>query len=745
MPDLLLELFCEEIPAHMQRQAADDLKSKITNALVELNLTYEGAVAHVTPRRLCLHIAGLAAKSADIVEQKKGPKVGAPDAAVQGFLKSTGLSSIDQAQIQSDPKKGDFYIAHIERAGRDTKLILSEIITKTVRDFPWPKSMRWGAASLQGASLRWVRPLHSIIATFGTDTETPDIIDINIDGIVAGDITHGHRFMSSKPVQARRFDDYVAQLEQNFVILDFERRKDFIRNDAKTLAFAQGLEVVEDEGLLNEVAGLVEWPVVLMGEFDKSFLDVPAPVIRTTIRANQKCFVLRDAKSALTNKFLIVANIKASDGGTEIIRGNERVVAARLSDAKFFFDQDKKTALLERAKKLETITFHEKLGTQTERVARIAALARVIAPLVGADADKAELAAKLAKADLVTEMVGEFPELQGFMGKTYALAEGVDADVAAAIEDHYKPVGPSDSVPTNPVSIAVALADKLDMLTGFWAIDEKPTGSKDPFALRRAALGVIKLITVNNLKLDIISFLQISVIYNKLSLRSKHAFKIYNQSLAEQNSDKTDYQKLDEDLNDEIRKIKDYFESDQKVIASNLLEETISLLDFFHDRLRGQLREQGLRHDVIDAVLALEGQDDLLIIVRRAEALDAFLKTDNGKALQAGVTRAFNILKIEEKKDGAAYNGNDAALLSLPEETALHEAITSAKADIETALQKDGFTAAMTALAGLRAPIDSFFDKIMVNEEPHRAARLGLLARIRALTSQIADFSKLEG
>ena len=701
MPDLLLELFCEEIPARMQQRAAEDLKSKITNALVELNLTYEGAVAHVTPRRLCLHIAGLAARSADVVEQKKGPKVGAPDAAVQGFLKSAGFSSLNDAQIESDPKKGDFYVANIKRTGRDTTQILSEIITKTVREFPWPKSMRWGAASAQPGSLRWVRPLHSILCTFGTENETPEIVDINIDSIIASDVTYGHRFLSSAPVQARRFDDYVAALEQNFVILDRERRKDIIRSDAKTLAFAQGLEVVDDEGMLDEVAGLVEWPVVLMGEFDKNFLGVPAPVIRTTIRANQKCFVLRGSDGQLTNKFLIIANIKASDGGNEIVRGNQRVVAARLSDAKFFFEQDKRIPLLQRAKKLATITFHEKLGTQCERVARIAALAREIAPLVGADPDKAALAATLSKADLVTEMVGEFPELQGFMGKTYALFEGIEPDVAAAIEDHYKPAGPSDSVPTNPISIAVALADKLDMLIGFWAIDEKPTGSKDPFALRRAALGVIRLATENALRINLHPFLD-------SRFRGNDKFLPVIAGL------------------------------DPAIHAKDLLS-------FFHDRLRGQLREQGLRHDVIDAVLALPDQDDLLMVVKRIEALDAILKTDNGKALQAGVTRALNILKIEEKKDGKTYTGETENHLTLPEENTLDAAITQAEQNVSNALQNDNFTAAMTALAELRAPIDAFFEKVMVNEAPHRKARLSLLAGIRALTSQMADFSKLEG
>ncbi|MBI3275522.1 MAG: glycine--tRNA ligase subunit beta, partial [Methylocystis sp.] len=542
MPDLLLELFCEEIPARMQSQAAADLQRLVTGALVERGLKYEGAAAFATPRRLALHIAGLPARQPDAREEKKGPRVGAPKAAIQGFLRSAGLASLDQTRIEKDAKKGAFHVAVIERAGAATIDLLAEILPDVIKSFPWPKSMRWGAASARPDALRWVRPLHSILATFGAQTETPEIVRFSVDGIDAGNRAWGHRFMAPEPIEARRFDDYVAALEKAKVVLDAARRRDIILHDARNLALAQGLELVEDAGLLEEVAGLVEWPVVLMGAFDASYLALPPEVIRATIRVNQKCFVLRhprasrlaslapqhedDGKNtqhessphpeappqaaskdeggdALANRFILVANIEASDHGATIVAGNERVVAARLADAKFFYETDLKIPLEDRLPKLDHIVFHEKLGTQGERVKRIAALARELAPIVGADADKAERAAKLAKADLVTEMVGEFPELQGLMGRYYAAAQGEDASVAAAIEEHYKPLGPNDRAPSDRVSIAVALADKIDTLVGFWAIGEKPTGSKDPYALRRAALGVIRLVLENGVRINL--------------------------------------------------------------------------------------------------------------------------------------------------------------------------------------------------------------------------------------------------
>src|SRR5476649_370385 len=498
MPDLLLEFLSEEIPARMQARAAEDLKKIITDRLVAAGLVYEGAKAFATPRRLALSVHGVPMHQPDVKEERKGPKVGAPEQAIAGFLRAAGLTSIDQAKVQAD-KKGDFYVAVIEKTGKPALDVIADMMPEIIRTFPWPKQMRWGEGRLT-----WVRPLHSIIATFGPETEEPEIVKFEVDGIAASNETRGHRFMAPAPFKVRRFDDYIAALEKAKVVLDPAGRMDTIRADAKNLAFAQGFELVEDEGLLAEVAGLVEWPVTLMGSFDKAFLDIPGEVIRATIRTNQKCFVLRDPQTAkLVNKFIMVANIEASDGGKGIVTGNERVIRARLSDAKFFYDTDLKTKLEDRLPKFEQIVFHEKLGTQAERIERIVALAKELAPLVGADVAKVKRAARLCKADLLTEVVGEFPETQGLMGKYYAEAQGEDEAVACACEDHYKPKGPDYLVPGDPVSIAVALADKIDTLAGFWAIDEKPTGSKDPYALRRAALGVIRIILDNKIRLKL--------------------------------------------------------------------------------------------------------------------------------------------------------------------------------------------------------------------------------------------------
>ncbi len=499
MPDLLLEFLSEEIPARMQARAADDLKKMVTDRLVNAGLVYEGAKAFATPRRLALTVHGVPARQPDQREEKKGPRVDAPEKAIAGFLKAAGLGSIDEAKVEKDPKKGDFYVAVIEKAGRPALDVIGEMIPEVVRGFPWPKSMRWGSGRLT-----WVRPLHSIIATFGPETEEPEIVHFEIDGIKSGDETRGHRFMAPDAFKVRRFDDYVAKLEAAKVVLDPARRAEMIANDARNLAFAQGFELVEDEGLLAEVAGLVEWPVTLMGSFDEAFLSIPDEVIRSTIRANQKCFVLRDPQTAkLVNRFILVANEEATDGGKAIVAGNERVIRARLSDAKFFWDTDLKTKLEDRLPKFEQIIFHEKLGTMAERIARIGSLSAELAPMVGADVSKAQRAAQLCKADLLTEVVGEFPDLQGLMGRYYAEAQNEDESVAHALEDHYKPKGPDDMVPADPVAIAVALADKLDTLVGFWLIDEKPTGSKDPFALRRAALGVIRIVIENELRLPL--------------------------------------------------------------------------------------------------------------------------------------------------------------------------------------------------------------------------------------------------
>lgn len=730
MPDLLLELRSEEIPARMQRKAAGDLKKLVTDALVEAGLTYEGAREYWTPRRLTLDVRGVDASSKDVNEERKGPRTDAPEKAIQGFLRGASLSSIEEAETRSDPKKGDFYVAVIKKPGRPAEEIIAEVMPGIVRNFPWPKSMRWGPASREPGSLRWVRPLQSILCTFGPETEEPVVVDFEISGIRSGNTTAGHRFHAPDSFTVRRFDDYVDKLEKAHVILDAERRKDMIRTDAENRAFALGLEVVPDEGLLEEVSGLVEWPVVLMGTFDEAFLAIPPEVIQLTIKVNQKCFVTRPIGSdtKLSNHFVLVSNIEASDGGEEIARGNGKVVRARLSDALYFWETDQadlpdldslkpsaETFGLDLAKPLDQrmakldalgVTFHAKLGTQGERVQRIAALAEAIAGEIAAqvtgngvaaseDAFAAgELrstvrrAAVLSKADLPTEAVGEFPELQGLMGRYYAKLQGEHPSVQAAIEEHYKPLGPGDQVPRDPVAICVALADKLDMLVGFWAIDEKPTGSKDPYALRRAALGVIRILVENRLVLNFCRF----------------------------------------DIPDD-------------------------LLAFFHDRLKVQLRDSGARHDLVDAVLSGSGEqanDDLLDITRRVEALGAFLGSEDGQNLLAGYRRAANILAAEEKKGttiGAEFDADWIAANGEHEEKVLAGAIDRAEIEVAEALETRDYGQAMAGLSKLRAPVDAFFDKVLVNadDETVRANRLALLARIRAACEKVADFSKISG
>src|SRR5665647_947023 len=743
MPDLLLEFLSEEIPARMQARAADDLKKIVTDRLVAAGLVYEGAKAFATPRRLALSVHGVPARQPDIKEEKKGPRVGAPAGAIAGFLKAAGLKSIDQANVQPD-KKGDFYVAAIEKQGKPALDVLAEMIPEVVRGFPWPKSMRWGSGRLA-----WVRPLHSIIATFGPETEEPEIVRFEVGDIKSGNETRGHRFMAPGAIKVRRFDDYVASLEKAKVVLDPARRADMIHADAKNLAFAQGFELVEDAGLLAEVAGLVEWPVTLMGSFDEGFLEIPGEVIRATIRTNQKCFVLRDPQtSKLVNKFILVANIEASDHGKAIVAGNERVIRARLSDAKFFYETDLKTRLEDRLPKFAHIVFHEKLGTQAERIARIVALAGQFAPIVGADLAKAERAAQLCKADLLTDVVGEFPELQGLMGKYYAEAQGEDEAVAHACEDHYKPKGPDDLVPGDPVSIAVALADKIDTLVGFWAIDEKPTGSKDPYALRRAALGVIRIVIDNALRLPLRTQLwrHFGTVGRDEALAEAIAVlhPLHEQIVELSATDIELAVKLEVLISESSKRPP----RPVLVQAHSYLAQTRDLLAFFADRLKVQLREQGARHDLADAVFALGGQDDLLMIVRRVEALGKFLDTDDGKNLLAGVKRASNILRIEEKKDNKSYSGvPDAKLLAGPEEKALHDAVATAKKDASAAVAKEDFAAAMTAMAKLRPFVDAFFDKVTVNvdDKAVRENRLKLLNEIREATRAVADFSKIEG
>ncbi|WP_182084700.1 glycine--tRNA ligase subunit beta [Aureimonas sp. ME7] len=707
MPDLLLELRSEEIPARMQRKAAGDLKKAVTDAFVGAGLTYEGAREYWTPRRIALDIRGLDARSKDTREERKGPRTDAPEKAIEGFLKSAGLSSIEEAHRHSDGKKGEFFVAVIEKPGRAAEEIVAEVMPAIVRDFPWPKSMRWGAASAKPGSLRWVRPLQSILCVFGPENGETAVVDFEVSGIRSGDRTVGHRFHAPAEFKVRRFEDYISQLEKAYVVLDAERRKEIIRTDADNLAFAQGLEVVPDDGLLEEVSGLVEWPVVLVGQFDEAFLTIPSEMIQSTIRANQKCFVTRERGSErLANRFLMVANVEASDHGAEIARGNGKVVRARLSDALYFWQTDQANlpdlAALEtsaadlgldlakpldqRMAKLDAlgVTFHAKLGTQGQRVRRIVDLAGVLAPLVGADGAAARRAALLAKADLTTEAVGEFPELQGLMGQKYAALQGEAEAVQAAVVDHYRPQGPGDRVPTDPVAIAVALADKLDTLVGFWAIDEKPTGSKDPYALRRAALGVIRIILDNELRLKL-----------------------------------------------------------------GTLLTSGDLLSFFHDRLKVQLREGGSRHDLLDAVLGgeAEGQDDLLDVARRVNELGRLLATEEGANLLAAYRRAANILAAEEKKGTQVAVSVDSSLLQEVEEKELASAIERAEGELAAAVETEDYANATSALARLRAPADAFFDKVLVNAEDERvrANRLALLARIRSASSKLANFDRIAG
>jgi glycyl-tRNA synthetase beta chain len=779
MPDLLLELFSEEIPARMQGRAAEDLRKAVTDRLVAAGLAYDGAKAFVTPRRLALSVHGVPVRQPDVREEKKGPRVGAPANAIAGFLKAAGLKSIAEAKVQPD-KKGDFYVAAIEKPGRPAIEVIGEILPDVIKNFPWPKSMRWGEQSKQAGALAWVRPLHSIVATFGPETEDPDVVAFSVDGIAAGNETRGHRFLAPEPFTVRRLDDYATKLAKAKVVLDAERRRDIIVTEAKQLAFAQGLELVQDDGLLNEVAGLVEWPVVLMGSFDQKFLQSPEEVIRATIRNNQKCFVLRQSVSSplvgvgreggreanlgadgskqsspsarsfptptptpphkgegrFVNKFILVSNLETEDGGKAIVAGNERVIRARLSDAKFFYDTDLKTRLEDRLPKFKDIVFHEKLGTQAERIERIEQLAAELAPMVGADVEKAKRAALLCKADLLTEMVGEFPELQGTMGKYYAEAQGEDEAVAHACEDHYKPRGPDDLVPSDPVSIAVALADKIDTLVGFWAVDEKPTGSKDPYALRRAALGIIRLLVENNARVPLWGVFR------------NHAIGIHKCALGD------DGDLLDElyDLAHDARNPAEFPNSLGTTLAENYLKLIVrsidDLLSFLADRLKVQLREQGARHDLVDAVFALEGQDDLLLIVRRVEALGKFLDTEDGRNLLAGYKRAANIIRIEEKKDGREYTGTpDRNLYKQDEERNLAYEMERAKLGTARAIENEDFEGAMGHLSRLRPFVDAFFDKVTVNvdDQPLRENRLKLLNQIRAATRTVADFSKIEG
>jgi glycyl-tRNA synthetase beta chain len=676
MPDLLIELFSEEIPARMQAKAAADLKKLITDGLIDAGLTYAGAGAFSTPRRLALSVEGLAAESPDTSEERKGPKVGAPDGAIEGFCRGAGVSR-DSLEAR-DTGKGEVYFAVIEKPGRKAADVITEVLEATIKNFPWPKSMRWGMGTL-----KWVRPLHSIICIL-SDEAGAQVVPVSVEGITSSDTTRGHRFMAPDVFSVTSFVNYEAKLKRAKVILRADERSDLIWSEASNQAFAAGLELVEDKGLLAEVAGLVEWPVPLMGTIADDFLSLPPEVLTASMREHQKFFSVRD-KSGQVVRFVTVANRETADQGATILAGNQKVLFARLSDAKFFWENDLRIAKAggqDWLDALKNVTFHNKLGTVAELVDRMAALSREIAPLVDADPDEAEAAARFAKADLSSEMVYEFPELQGLMGHYYAGHAGLSDAVANAAQDHYSPLGPSDDVPTAPVSVAVALAEKIDKLTGFWAIDEKPTGSKDPFALRRAALGVIRLVLENDLTL-------------KLSTLIKG-----------------------EDL-----------------------------LSFFHDRLKVFLKDEGISHDVIDASLAMPGNDDLLLLVNRAKALGAFLKTDDGGNLIQGFKRANNILSQAEDKDGVEYSyGADIKFAEDDTEKALFKALDAADANIAPAMAAEDFATAMSAMADLRAPIDAFFETVQINADSEvlRRNRLNLLHRIRTICLSVADLRKLE-
>ena len=739
MPDLLIELFSEEIPARMQAKAAADLQKLVTDGLVDAGLTYAGAAAFHTPRRLTLSINGLSGESPDTREERKGPKVGAPDQAIDGFLRGAGVARED-LDVRDD-KKGQVYFAVIAKKGRKADAIVAEVLDTTIRSFPWPKSMRWGAGSL-----RWVRPLHSILCIL-SDEAGAQVVPLDVDGIVAGNTTRGHRFMGPDAFSVTGFDDYEAKLKRANVILRADERAEMIWHEATNQAFAQGLEVVDDKSLLAEVAGLVEWPVVLLGEIGKDYLNLPPQVLQTSMKEHQKFFSVRNGKTGRIEKFVTVANIETADQGATILAGNQKVLSARLADAKFFWENDLRVAkdgMKIWLQSLENVTFHNKLGSQAARIERIAALAKDIAPLVKADAALAEKAARVAKADLSSEMVYEFPELQGLMGRYYSAEAGLDPAVAAACEEHYSPLGPTDDVPIAPVSVAVALADKIDLLTGFWAIDEKPTGSKDPFALRRAALGVIRLVLANDVRTRLDQSIDAQLVRHKIAINGNaldagelDGLNALLQEIAEHGV-----------FGAAIDAVHDQLSKKSKAVAEKIPDVSSDLLAFFHDRLKVFLRDEGIRHDVIDACLAMPANDDLTLLVNRARALQAFLQTDDGENLLQGFKRANNILTQAEEKDGVEYSfGADVKFAEDPSEKALFAALDKAEKTITPAMEAEDFGAAMTAMAALRAPIDAFFTDVQVNADSSvvRRNRLNLLNRIRTICLGVADLTVVEG
>ena len=772
MPDLLLELFSEEIPARMQARARDDLRRLVTDGLVEAGLTYASAGAFSTPRRLVLTLDGLSAQSRPQHEERKGPSIDAPRAALEGFLKAFGLNHpsatahVDSLALPGlggsielngvkfenrDVRGKQFYFAIWEKPGRPASEIVAEVVEQVIRSFPWPKSMRWGSGSL-----RWVRPLHSILCLL-SDEGGAEVVPLEVDGIAAGNTTAGHRFMAPARFAVSSFDDYRARLRRAFVVLDPAEREAQIWHDAATTAFAQGLEVVPDAGLLAEVAGLVEWPVVLMGSIGADFLGLPPEVLQTSMKEHQKFFSVRNPGTGRIERFITVANRETADHGVTILAGNQKVLAARLSDARFFWENDlrvvQSVGLEGMAAGLANVTFHNELGSEAERVERIAALAHEIAPMVGASPDLAEKAAMVCKADLQSAMVGEFPELQGTMGSYYALEQGLDPAIARACKEHRSPLGPSDDVPTDPVSVAVALADKIDTLTGFWAIDEKPTGSKDPFALRRAALGVIRLVVFNGVRITLQNGFIIGgrrTMASMLSLAAgdiERGLKIKLLTMLGADLSKLPVVEAAELSKDAAALLAKGF--GQGVPPQKWeLERSESLLAFLHDRLKVWLRDQGIRHDVIDSCLAMPGNDDLTLLVKRAEALSAVLKTEDGANLLAGFKRANNILTQAEEKDGVEYSyGADLKFAESDSERALFTALDQAEATITPALQSEDFATAMAAMAALRAPNDAFFTDVQVNSDNPvlRRNRLNLLHRIRSVCGQVADLATIEG
>jgi glycyl-tRNA synthetase beta chain len=719
MPDLLLELFSEEIPARMQKGAARELERLMVGALSDRGLLFEGAKAFAGPRRLTLAIAGLPARQPDVVEERKGPRVGAPEKAVEGFLRSAGVT-LDQCRKQADTK-GEFYVADIRRAGRAIGEVIAEVMPASLAALPWPKSMRW-----REGQVRWVRPLHHIVCT--CDGE---VVPFEFAGIQSGHTTFGHRFMASGAIEVRRFDDYVSKLAGAFVIVDAAQRREIIVHESRQKAFALGLELVEDEGLLDEVAGLVEWPVVLIGRIEDEFMNLPPEILQTSMRTHQKFFSLHEAGTQkLANRFLLAANISAEDGGMEIVAGNERVLRARLSDARFFFDHDRERSLASRLPELRNVVFHAKAGSMLDRSYRIAGLATILAKMLGYEVGPSCRAALLAKTDLVTGIVGEFPELQAVMGYHYALNDGEEASVANAIRDHYKPLGPNDRVPDEPAAVTVALADKIDSLVTLWKAGEKPTGSKDAFALRRAGLGIIRIVLENRLRLPLAVPMQ--VVIAALRMQSARVDQLHSNN---------EIEAIAETLLAEARNRNGETTPEEGAVLSEVAA-------FLADRLKFALRDKGVRHDLIDAVFALGGESDLVRLVARVEALGHFLAGEDGSNLLTAHRRAANILRIEEKRDGRSYDGApDSAILEAPEERRLFAALAATRDEIASALAREQFAETMTIMARLRAPVDAFFDKVTVNapEPALRHNRLFLLSQLRAVLHAVADFSRIGG